>query len=64
MNGNPYGPDVEAFAETWASMDGELDKFREGRTGKDEDGTYEGYTADTREFLKRLSARGYVLVLK
>jgi len=55
---------VEALAASWASIDGHLEAFNEGR-GKsvfdDRTGHYAGYMEEARELLERLKARGFWL---
>lgn len=52
-----YEDFVENTARAWASMDGKLDQFEEGKKGFDEDlnagGHYMGYMEDAKELLKR-----------
>lgn len=51
---------VEALAESWASIDGKLEQFKNGKAMTDEDGGYyEGYIADSHEMIDRLRKRGF-----
>lgn len=55
----------EALADAWASIDGDLTKFRRGRTAKSImafGGHYEGYMAEATELRQRLFRRGYRIV--
>lgn len=55
------GP-VEALAESWASIDGKLDKFRDDKAEPDPtSGYYEGYISDAEEMIRRLEKRGWTL---
>src|SRR5262249_40442351 len=51
---------IEALAEAWASLDGNLEGFHAGRAGEDTEGHYHGYLSDAAELAKRLERRGYV----
>ena len=53
---------IEALAEAWASLDGNLEGFHAGRAGEDTEGHYHGYLSDAAELAKRLETRGYVIV--
>lgn len=62
-------PEVEAVAESWASMDGRGEDFYQGKFFPNSDrarqgGHYEGYIADAEELLARVRVRGFVLVPK
>lgn len=53
---------IEALADAWASIDGNLDDFRAGKTApsiEDFGGHYAGYIEDAKELAKRLQARGF-----
>lgn len=55
---------IEAFADAWASIDGRLDAFREGKGKPWEEqrgGRYDGYMADAESMLERLLTRGFIL---
>ena len=59
---------VEALAESWASIDGKLQRFRDdkaapitSRNGMP-DGTHQGYMAEAATMIERLRYRGWVLV--
>lgn len=52
----------EALAEVWASMDGKIKEFCEGRNGKDADGCYAGYLSDASEMKMRLEMRGFKIL--
>lgn len=55
---------TEALAEAWASIDGNLDKFRAGKTApniEDFGGHYAGYMVEAEEMIRRLATRGYWL---
>lgn len=54
-------PAVQAVAEAWASIDGKLNAYRAGKPG-DEDGYRDGYDIEAEELIKRLEARGYMLI--
>lgn len=54
----------EAVAESWASIDGELDEFRAGKISGDPAGTYEGYMSEAQELIRRMETRGYEVVKK
>ena len=51
--------ECEALAETWASIDGRLKSFEDGRTGADHDGRYAGYLVEAAEMIRRLRSRGF-----
>lgn len=52
----------EAIAEAWASIDGELEKFRAERSATDYgSGTYVGYMEEAKELIKRIERRGYTI---
>lgn len=56
---------VEALADSWASIDGKLDQFRDCKASPmlEEDlGSYEGYMAEAQEMIKRIEVRGFKLV--
>jgi hypothetical protein len=56
---------VEALAEAWASMDGNLDKFRAGKglsVADQPGGHFSGYIADAEAMIERLEARGFTVV--
>ena len=57
---------IEALAESWASIDGKLEKFRDGKGAaslEDEPGGhYSGYMAEAQELAERLLARGFAIV--
>jgi len=56
---------IESLAEAWASIDGRMERFREGRDDRSldvADGTYPGYMHEAEELLVRLKRRGYSLV--
>lgn len=63
---------IEAVAEAWASIDGELDDFRRERELKDPisalmndptfTGRYIGYVEDASELIRRVEARGFTVV--
>lgn len=60
-----YGPDIEALAEAWASMDGKLDRFRACKADaalEDVDGSYGGYMHEAAEVKRRMEARGFTIV--
>lgn len=56
---------IEALAESWASIDGNLEPFRterdSGMTHHDPGytGHYDGYMVEAAEMIQRLRARGY-----
>ncbi|MGE8128912.1 hypothetical protein ACQKQD_18225 [Methylobacterium sp. NPDC080182] len=59
---------IDAVAEAWASIDGKLDEYRRER---DEDvgltdegctGHFEGYQAEADELIRRIEARGFMLI--
>lgn len=55
---------VDAIADVWASIDGNLTEFRRGRTAKHIwafGGHYAGYQAEAEEMIRRLKERGYGL---
>jgi hypothetical protein len=53
---------IEALAEAWASIDGELEKFRAERSAADYgSGTYVGYLEEAKELIKRIERRGYTV---
>lgn len=55
---------IEALAESWASIDGKVEDFKDCKISKpleDELGHYGGYMADAEEMIKRLERRGYYL---
>ena len=58
----------EALAESWASIDGKIDKFvrcKEAETPEEEfnlGGHYSGYMADAKEMIRRLRKRGYGVI--
>ncbi len=54
---------VEAVAESWASIDGKLERFREDKTGSlgQMDGCYDGYMIEAKELLVRAERRGYAI---
>ena len=53
----------EALAESWASIDGRLGKFKEGK-GKEHplSDHYDGYMHEAGTMIERLRKRGYVIV--
>lgn len=58
------GDAIEALAESWASIDGNLERFRatKGEVLREgADGTYAGYMAEAAEMARRLKSRGYVV---
>lgn len=60
-----YDSATEAVADAWASIDGKRDKFWSCKSDPDEEaisGYYSGYMEDAAELIRRLEARGYVLV--
>jgi len=58
----------EALAEVWASIDGKLDAFRRERDESMEwddsrfTGHYIGYMEDAAEMIRRLKARGFIVI--
>lgn len=59
---------VDAVAEAWASIDGKLEAYERER---DEDigltdptctGHYEGYQVEAAEMIRRISARGFMVI--
>jgi hypothetical protein len=55
---------IEALAESWASIDGKLDKFHtdKGKPLAEGEGYYAGYTEEAEEMIRRLAKRGYRIV--
>ncbi len=53
------GFSIEALAESWASIDGRLKRYRSDDGSDRTDGTRDGYNAEAAELIKRLNARGY-----
>lgn len=53
---------VHALAESWASIDGRLDRYFSDRDGKTEYGHWEGYNHEAETMIKRLAKRGYAVV--
>lgn len=57
---------VEAVADAWASIDGNVDQFRAGKGAasiEDEPGGhYSGYLEDATELMRRLLDRGFIIV--
>ncbi|MDP1588132.1 MAG: hypothetical protein Q8M07_10330 [Prosthecobacter sp.] len=51
--------DIEALAEVWASIEGELDAFRIGKTLQDN--TCADYMLEAQELLRRLEMRGFTV---
>ena len=49
---------TRALAESWASMDGKLDKFLACEKGA-EGGYFDGYMAEAQEEIERMRARGF-----
>ena len=56
---------VEALADAWASIDGNLDGFEKGKLAssieEEPGGYYSGYLADADELAKRLLKRGFAI---
>lgn len=55
---------IEAVAEAWASIDGKLEEYRRGKRSADicaYGGHYAGYTAEAREMIARMEARGFTV---
>ena len=55
---------VDALADAWASIDGNLVQYRRGRVSHSimaYGGHHAGYTCEAEELIKRLKARGYAL---
>lgn len=56
---------IEALADTWASIDGKLERFRANRTDRSldlTDGSYPGYMYEAGEMIVRLRRRGFVII--
>lgn len=56
---------IEALAESWASIDGKLDRFRACKENgglDDVEGHYKGYLCDAEEMIRRLETRGFTVV--
>lgn len=58
---------IDAVAEAWASIDGNLQKYEYEKANEDAIetslwGHYEGYQAEAVEMIHRIEARGYKLV--
>ena len=56
---------IEALAEAWASIDGRLAAFRACKADparEDVEGRHAGYMAESAEMIRRLQARGYILL--
>lgn len=56
---------VEALAESWASIDGKLERFRANKADRSldrTDGSYPGYMKDARSLREQLALRGFVIV--
>lgn len=55
----------EALAESWASIDGKMEAFRDGKglpTRQQPGGHYSGYMAEAQEMIARLRKRGFTLI--
>ena len=58
---------VEALAQSWASIDGKLERFFECKADPeldDTEGRYQGYMCEAEEMIKRLGTRGFKVVSK
>ena len=58
-----FSDEAEALADAWASFDGKLVEFRDGKGAKriedEPGGHYSGYMSEAREVLRRLKNRGF-----
>ena len=60
-----FTADIEAIAESWASIDGKLVGFKAGRDDpvyESKAGYYEGYCIEAEELKKRMLKRGFLIV--
>ncbi|MDO6967010.1 hypothetical protein [Rhizobium alvei] len=57
----PNASIIEAVAEAWASIDGRLRQFHDGKINGDMDGTYGGYLAEAKELLLRAAKRNVMI---
>ncbi|MFA5489834.1 MAG: hypothetical protein WC284_11545 [Candidimonas sp.] len=55
---------IEALAESWASIEGKLERFRDDKNGilPENDGTYDGFMLESAELERRLNSRGFKIV--
>lgn len=56
---------VEALAESWASIDGKLERFRACKADaavEQVEQCYGGYISEAEEMIRRLERRGFALV--